>query len=176
MINCNLLDLGFLSGFDKLTHLDFDNIYNIQHCFPSLPPLPRLTMLHIEFSTGLNELINFPTLINGLKDIRFLGGVDCNCTNKDINDETADRIVDWLLLSSSNTLQGMSISKMNQVTRVPHKIASFKALRSLQLFKNVISTIKSGAFSFSVPVSLLDIFGNGIKEIEPGAFQGIINT
>jgi len=61
---------------------------------------------------------------------------------------------------------------MNQVTRVPHKIASFKALRKVWLHHNRISTIKSGAFSFSVPVSLLNIKDNGIKEIEPGAFQG----
>jgi len=168
-IDCTLLDLGFLSGFDKLTKLVFGNINNIQHCLPSLPPLLRLTTLEILYCTGMNELNIFPTLTNELKDAKFFGSKD---KDEAYNDDTVDRLMDWLLLSSANTLEEMTIVKMNQVTRAPHKISSFKALIKLWLNDNNISSIKSGAFSFSVPVSVLNIKGNGIKEIEPGTFQG----
>jgi len=118
----------------------------------------------------MNRLNIFPTLTNGLGIFRFFG--DIHNKDKAYNDETVDRVMDWLLLSSSETLEEMKIAYMNQVTRVPLKIESFKALRRLWLYENSISTIKSGAFSFSVPVSELNIRGNGIRGIEPGAFQG----
>jgi len=175
IIDCTYLDLGFLSGFDQLTQLNLFNINNIQHCLPSLSSLPRLTSLYIRHCSGMNEFYNFPALINGLKHFSILnydGPTTEFHSNLIINDETVDRIIDWLLLSSDNTLEEMEIANMNQVTFVPHKIASFKALRKVWIPRNNISTIKSGAFSFSVPVSLLGIHGNGIKEIEPGAFQG----
>jgi len=169
-IECALLDLDFLSGFDQLTSLSFHNIQNIQHCLPSLPPLPRLTTLQLKFCTGINQLNIFPTLTNGLKDFQFSG--DVNVIDRMYNDETVDRVMDWILLSCANSLERITIDTMKKVTRVPHKIPSFKALKQLQLYENNISTIKSGAFSFSVPVSELSLNGNGIKEIEPGAFQG----
>jgi len=173
IIDCVLLDLGFLAGFDKLNNLTFSNINNIQYCFPSLPPLPRLIQLKLEHCSGMNEVYNFPKLTNRLNSFQFSND---NLTkfdsNKIINDETVDRIMDWLLISSANTLEEMGIVGMNQVTRVPDKITSFKALRKLWFYDNNIFMIKSGAFSFSVPVSLLNIKDNGIKEIESGAFQG----
>jgi len=171
-IDCTLLDLGFLSGFDKLTLLDFGNIYNIQHCLPTLPPLPRLTTLYIAFCTGMNELNSLPTLINGLKVFDFKG--DVHDIHKSYNDKIVDQIMDWLLLWSANTLEDLSVTYMNQVTRVPHKISSLESLRRVWLHSNNIPTIKSGELSFSSPVvSFLDISRNGIKEIEPSAFQGI---
>jgi len=169
-IDCTVLDFGFLTGFDKLTNLTFANIHNIQHCLPSLPPLSRLTSLDFQYCAGLNDLNVLPTLKNGLKAVQFFGSTDN--IQETINDATAARIMDWLLLSSANTMEEMTIVNMNQVTQVPHKISSFKALRALKLHGNSISVIKSGAFSFSVPVSELNINENGIKEIESGAFQG----
>ena len=65
---------------------------------------------------------------------------------------------------------------MGKEIRVPNKIASFKALRKLWLYENKISVIKSGAFSFSVPVSLLNIIDNEITEIESDAFQGKLDN
>ena len=169
-IDCTNLNLGFLSGFDKLIYLDLTNIFNIQYCLPSLPPLPNLNYLDISYCTGMNHLNIFPTLTNGLKGFSFDGDVDNIMTS--YNDDTVGRIIDWLLLSSANTLKDLGITYMNRMTRIPNKIASFKALERLWLNENNISTIKFGAFSFSVPVSLLHIGGNEMKEIEPGAFQG----
>jgi len=175
IIDCTLLDLGFLSGFDKLIYLDLANIDNIQHCLQSLPPLPKLTTLYFKYFTGMNQLNTFPTLTNGLKDFRFFG--DVYKIRETQNDETVNRIMEWLLLSSANTLETMAMVEMNQVTQVPHKIASFKALRKLWLRdNNNISSIKSGAFSFTAPVSFLSITDNGITEIEPSAFRGTHNN
>lgn len=95
MIDCTLLDLAFLSGFDKLTKLNFVNTYNIQHCLPTLPPLPRLTFLEFDYCAWMNELIIFPTLKNGLKNVKFIG--DVNNNHVEINDETVDRLMDWRL-------------------------------------------------------------------------------
>jgi len=168
-IDCTLLDLSFLSGFNQLTKLVLGNINNIQHCLSSLPPLPHLIKLEVVYCSGMNELYILPTLTNGLMTVKFHGSED---KDEAYNNDTVDRIMDWLLLSSANTLKEMGIAYMNQVTRVPHQISSFKALRKLWLHDNNISSIKSEAFSFSVPVSLLSIHRNGIKKIEPGAFQG----
>ena len=33
MIDCTMLDLNFLSGFEKLTDLTFNHVLNIQNCF-----------------------------------------------------------------------------------------------------------------------------------------------
>ncbi len=158
-VDCTFLDLGFLSGFNELTSLTFFGLNNIQHCLPRLPPLPKLTSLNFTLCTGMNHINTFPTRSNGLKVVIFFGYL-IDDIDKSYNDETVDRIVDWLILSSANTLEQMTIEYMNQVTRVPHKIPSFKALTSISMYRNNISTIKSGAFSFSVPVSLLDLAFN----------------
>ena len=169
--DCSLLDLSFLSGFEKLTDLFFANLWNVEFCFPSLPPLPRLTKLAVEFCIGMNNLYNFPKLKNGLKVVSFFGSNDTPL--KTYNDDTVDRIMDWLLISSANTLEEITIARMNQVTQVPRQIPSFNALRKLWLDQNNISTVNTGAFMFNVPVMMLNIGGNRIKEIETGAFQGI---
>jgi len=172
--DCNLLDLIFLSGFEKLTDIHFANLWNIEFCFPSLPPLPRFAKLSVEFCVGMNELYSFPILQNGLKVAVFLGFDDTSL--RMYNDATVDRILEWLLLSSANTLKEINIERMNQITQVPRQIPSFKALRKLGLESNNISAIRTGAFMFSLPVITLHIEGNGIKEIEPGAFQGMFNN
>ncbi len=136
-IDCTLFDLDFLSGFEILFTLVLLNIVNIQNCLPKLPPLPRLIELDISYCSGIDKLNTFPNLINGLKQFKFFGELDKIDTI--YNDATVDRIVDWLLLSSANTLEEIIIADMNQVTRVPPKIASFKALRKLGLYSNNIS-------------------------------------
>jgi len=171
-IDCTLLDFNFLMGFDKLNILFFRNVWNIQFCLPSLPSLPSLTVLRIDFCSGLDELRIFPVLTNGLRDFQ-VRGFENDILERIFTDETVDRILDWILLSSSDTLEELGIVNSTQVTRVPHQIPSFKALKKLWLHSNNISTIKKNSFNFTAPVSVLNIKENGIKEIEPNAFQGI---
>ncbi len=180
-LDCTLMDLSFLLGFGKLANLVFSYIDNIQDCFPGLPLLPRLTTLTFEFCSGIKEIQQFPTLKNGLKIIKFENyqppyePSNFVSDDKVLNDLTVERIMDWLLLSSTNTLEDITITDMRQVTRVPHQIPQFKVLRNLWLQKNAISTIKNETFSLHVPVGILDVYGNGIRKIEPGAFHGIHN-
>lgn len=117
----------------------------------------------------MNELFNFPDISNGLKVVGFSGSDD---EDEIYTDGTLNRIMDWLILSSVNTLEEITIANMNQVTRVPCQLSSFKSLEKLQLYNNNINIINTGAFSFASPISLLILYVNGIKEIEQGAFQG----
>jgi len=166
-----LLDFHFLTGFDKLFQLILINVWNIQFCLPSLPSLPRLSVFRIVYCSGLNEFYNFPVLTNGLKDFQ-LYGFENDVSERIFSDETVDRILDWILLSSLNTLEELRIVNSTQVTQVPRQIPSFKALTKLWLYSNNISTIKKDAFHFAAPVSVLYIKDNGIKVIEPNSFQG----
>jgi len=170
-IDCSLLDLNFLSGFDQLNELLFLNIWNIEYCFPGLPSLPNLKFLTAKYCAGFNELYSFPPLTNGLTRVEFMG-FENSSPDRLVNDETVDRIMKWLLISSENTLEYLTIIYMKQVTKVPSHIPSFKALQKLYLYYNNISTIEPGELAFSTPVLTLSIFGNGIREIKPGAFQG----
>ncbi len=170
-MDCFLLDFNFLSGFDKLSELYLSNIQNIQMCLPSLPSLPSLTTLAIEYPTGMNELYSFPVLQNGLKIAKFVGSPYLP-PEMSMTDVTFNRIMDWILISSENTLEELGVSNMAQVTEVPRQIPSFKALRKFWLHSNNISTIKNGSLYFTAPVSLLNIKENGITDIEPNAFQG----
>lgn len=167
-MNCSHLNIQFLKGFNQLTNLTLNNMGDIHICAKTLPGFPRLTTLnlHSRYST----LNFFPLLTNGLKVALFWGNEDY--PDRVLHDENIDQTIDWLLLSSSNTLEELTIGQMRRLTRVPRQISSFKALKKLWLNENGISSIKPGALSFSAPVSSLNIFGNGISEIKTGAFQG----
>lgn len=167
-MNCSHLDLHFLNGFNQLTNLTMNNMRDIHVCANTLPVFPRLTTLNLHSSYSTLDF--FPLLTNGLKVALFWGNEDY--PDYTLHDENIDQTMDWLLLSSSNTLEELTIKQMRRLTRVPRQISSFKALRKLWLNENGLSTIKPGALSFSAPVSSLNIFGNGITEIKPGSFQG----
>lgn len=175
IMDCIHLDLRFLSGFSKLTQFQLSNIDNIQSCFPTLPPLPSLSQLWIVYPTAdRNEIRDFPVLAKGLKWFIFGGFFENGSDEDEWQDTAINRIVDWLLCSSVNTLETLEISRLEKVTRVPPQIGSFKALQILNHheLKN-LETIRKGDFSFSLPVKEVFLNSNGIKEIEPGAFQGI---
>lgn len=171
-IDCTLLDLNFLKGFDKLTTVHFTNVWNIQFCLPSLPPLPSLSMMEIEYCSGLDKFYEFPMLTNGLKAF-VIRGFENDISERIFTDKTVGRILEWVLLSSSDTLEELGIENSTQVTQVPRQLSSFKTLRWLWIYSNNITTIKKGAFIFTAPVYILDIKENGIKEIEQGAFEGM---
>ena len=171
--DCVLLDLSFLSGFDKLNTLTFGNLGNIHFCLPSLPTLSGLVKLGIDYCLGLNELYSFPLIKTGLKGFSFIGITEeCDCFLR-YTDETVDRVLEWVFISSGNTLEELKIADMAEMTKVPHRISSFKSLTKLKMYNNNISTIKTGDLSFNAPVLLLDITKNNITQIEPGALRGM---
>lgn len=129
-----------------------------------------MILFDCRYCSGLGEIANFPTLINGLKYIAFLPIDDYETSA----DETIDRLLKWVLISSSNTLQYITIEYFREMTKIPQQIPSFKALKYLQLQHNGISVIRSGSLHFSVPVTFLSLQDNQIESIEPGAFKGMI--
>lgn len=172
-LDCSELDFSLISGFTQLKNLTLLDTGNIQLCLQRITELPRtLTHLEISYPTGMNDILNLPNLTNGLTVAKFAGFPERDPTRKwDIG--TMEKVLDWVLLSSSNTLKSLSFTKMNLMTEVPSQIIrSFTDLCRVWLTKNKITTIKTGAFSFKVPVCLLDLVNNGITQIEPGAFQG----
>jgi len=172
-LDCSELDFSFISGFTQITNLTLLDVGNIQLCLQRIAELPRtLTHLEISYPTGMNEILNLPNLTNGLTVAKFAGFPERDPTRKwDI--ETMEKVLDWVLLSSANTLKSLSFTRMNLMTEVPSQIIrSFADLCRVWLTKNNITTIKTGAFSFKVPVCVLDLVNNGITQIEPGAFQG----
>jgi len=157
------LNLGFFSGFIQLTELEFDLVDQIQLILPTLSLFPKLTSLSFHEVYGLNDsIVTFPTLsTSGLKSFEFNYG----------DRALMSRMLDWILLSSAKTLKSLKVRRIN-ITEIPSQIPSFTALERLDLLGNSISTIKSGALSFSVPVIQLMLSNNNISSIEPGAFQG----
>ena len=83
-----------------------------------------------------------------------------------------EKVLNWILLSSVDTVKYFSFARMDLLEHVPSQFKSFKSMCSLWLRFNKISTIKTGAFSFKVPVCILDIRNNNIANIESDAFEG----
>lgn len=162
------LELDFLSGFNKLRNLTFDTITNIHDCFPKLPPLPNLKILVMQYVSGLVDIQTFPHLVHGLNSVALAPHKE----EEVWDNETVGSILEWLLISSAETLEYLSLEDNDYLTQVPTQISSFKALNYLRLVKNNIHTIKTGALTFSSPVITLRLFFNSFKVIQPGAFQG----
>jgi len=114
-VNCSRQDLRFLSGFNQLTNLTLFGMYDIHVCAETFPVLPRLTSLHLQQLYDTLEF--FPSLTTGLKVAVFSGNEDY--PDKSLHDENIDQTMVWLLQSSSQTLEELTIRQMPRLTRVP---------------------------------------------------------
>lgn len=78
-------------------------------------------------------------------------------------DETINRLLNWILVSSANTLPYITIEHFNnELTKIPQQIPLFKALKYLQLHNDHFCQIRSGSLNFSVPVTILSFQDNQI--------------
>jgi len=175
-VDCSLFDLSFLAGFDKITDLSFINVWEIQQCLPSLPPLKSLTSLYIKDCNGMTKIseADFPILVNGLKSVTLNRGEYNNYFYWPSKDPVLHRIMNWLLVSSADTLGSLVIGNMTKLFKIPEQISLFKALTTLVVVHTNITTIDTGALSFSHPIYELELSNNKIEKIEPGAIQGMI--
>ncbi len=167
--DCTHLDLAFLSGFDQLINFTLAYSSDIEYSLPTLPPLPSLSILDITFALGLEEMQTFPNLVNGLKYATFVSREDAVWSHSKISN-----VLDWILLSSADSLEYLTFESNYQLTQIPKQIVYFKALSSLNLRDCNIKSISPGALSFSVPVKTLNLLNNEIAYISPGAFLGNI--
>lgn len=171
-LDCSELNFKFILGFDQLVNLTLLHIENIHLCLQSITEFPdTLTNLEISYATGMNEIVSLPTLKNGLRNAYFWAVPKKDPTRK-WSAETMEKVLNWILLSSADTVKYFSFARMDLLEHVPTQFKSFKSMCSLWLRFNKISTIKTGAFSFNVPVCILNIRNNNVTNIELGAFEG----
>ena len=167
IFNCNISDLNFifLEEFSNLTYIFLRSSIFVQ--LASLPPLPSLKYLNIQYNRGLELITMFPNLVNGIVTMQLNGN--------NIDDMTIDRILKWILESPSvDTLKELDISR-NVLTKIPHQIASFNMLNIINLGSNPLNnTLRSGSIIFRND-STLYLDSCGIEFIEPGAFQGTVH-
>ena len=175
--NCNLdrLDFSFLAGFQQLQELAIAYSINIGKAgWARLPPLKSLQRLHIEDremptnSSNNGFADNLPPLSRGFSEVRLIGiGFS--------GDEMADRIIQWILNSSADTLKILGISYWGNLTRLPRQLYFFKNLNYLWLIcQNFeIKIIEEQSLSLSAR-SYFAIHDCGVREIKPGAFQGTV--
>lgn len=96
----------------------------------------------------------------------------------DIGDATMDRILNWLIDTSLDTLQHLYIDK-NSLRRFPAKISLFKKLEILciqeqTINENGIRILPNGSYARSGSLKVLKLNKCGIEIIEAGAFTGIL--
>ena len=168
--HCDLarFNFDFLTGFDELNRIDIYYSTSVQLAgWATMPPLPGLLNLGIVESGNLNAWISFPNLVKGLDFVYLL--------DDGITDATMERILDWVLLSSRNSLTGLSVNQ-NALTRVPPQVASFSQLNLLSFDRQRtppgLPSLSANSFNFASPVSYFSFSGSGLSTIQDGTFRG----
>ena len=171
--NCDLtnLELQFLTGFTKLSHISIHASKNIHlsGLGTTLPAnLPRLSSILIANTSGLIELMPLPHLKDGLDSFSLADHHD-----QVVDDFAASRLLDWLLFKSSKRLSRLTLSA-GELSRIPEQVPLFTNLDRLDLSNNSIPmAVPALSLSFAVPVKAIDLSGSKIHSIAPGAFRGI---
>ena len=171
--NCDLgrLDFSFLIGFDLLNFLKIRNPSSIEKAnWNLLPSLPSLIQLEITNYKELNNNWNDWTqalrpLTNGLNRLICYASVD---------DEAADRLVQWLLNSSATTLQRLEL-RQTKMTKIPPGISNFRNLATeliITCSDSEMNALEENSIKFEVLPMKIQISGCGIRKLQPGAIQG----
>ena len=126
ILNCDLghFDLSFLTGFHQLYLLSITNVSSIEKArWDLLPSLTFLNHFEIKLEKELQNDFNewarkLRPLSNGLTPFICHAGVD---------DEAVDRLVQWLLNSSVETLKHLELQH-TRLSRIPPGISHFQNL------------------------------------------------
>jgi len=91
----------------------------------------------------------------------------------DMDDETANRFLNWVFPSSTKTLNYLDLAR-NQLTKIPNEVASFKELTYLNVYLNwnIRSIATSSLPTFSSPVDSLWFWDNNMTTLEVDCFRG----
>lgn len=173
-IDTGLFNFTFLTDFERLTGLEFEEVKQLDKSLPTLPPLIALSTLYFySGNTGLNEAnLTGVELISGLKELVLydydLGG--------NMNEENIGRILDWVLPMSSETLKKLQIEFAN-MAQLPKQLGSFKRLDSLDVNNNRVAMIVSKVFINSTiypeTQSFYAFLSSNIVRMDAGTFEGI---
>ena len=173
IISCDLgqLDFSFLEGFSPISfyQMAIKNSSRIQ-TIETLPvSLAALSTLTIDYSQGFSALKSFPAL-PALKYLYLIGN--------DITDEAAEVVLNSLASSNSSKTIGALHLDGNPLTRIPPNFTRFSNLYLTTFDDNQIEILQAGSLAFTVPSQrtnrYVDLRRNGIRLIEPAAFQGTI--
>lgn len=153
----------FPAGLDRLSSLSIQNCTN----FASLRGLPSLSNLRTLEITSCPNFRNWEvigTQLTGLSEIHL--------RNSALNDQAAGEMLNAISSSPvSETLTLLDLTE-NVLTRIPEQISRFSNLAYLYLnYNNVSFLAKGSSVDFKNKLRTLSLVGNGLKTIEPGAFQ-----
>jgi len=101
-----------------------------------------------------------------------------------LDDSQISNILKAILLSDTaeNPIASLNFTN-NKITKVPLEIRQFRALATIDLSGNQITTVASGSFNLNpnvfkqsraVGTGLISLSSNPLNSIESGAFQGVI--
>jgi hypothetical protein len=98
--------------------------------------------------------------------------IEIDCVYRFLSDSRMNEIMNALLTTPDISPVSILFLSNNYLTRVPDQIRFFPKLITANLDYNKLTSIDYSAFNFTSKLSYLNIFGNEIATIAPGAFQG----
>ena len=109
--------------------------------------------------------------------------ISISCDGVSLDDSQISNILKAILLSDTeeNPITSLNFTN-NKLTKVPVEIRQFRALATVDLSGNQITTVASGSFNLKPNVfkqsraagtGFISLSSNPLNSIESGAFQGI---
>ena len=164
------LDFSFLTGFTQLNTLVVMDSPDFRR-FNNIPPLPNLKTVYVNWCPSFKQW-------DGQVDNTGLESINLDYNYFD--DITIENIINSLAMAvSAGTLRSLSLvgldSETERPSRLPKMIASsFPLLNSLDVSYNQIKNFETGSLGFSPnqQIAKINLQGNRLENIEPGAFEG----
>lgn len=183
LLDASHLNLIFLKGFQNVKEIAFSNVSNLELSLPTLPSMPALKDLYINYFHGyqsgdLNKKWRFQNNIishlqgNGLSKLVLSG-------TRKLDQHGLVQLLDWILPSSSQTLKEFLVLDGAKIDSIPRQLSSLKRLEKLTIENNQVNmTIPSRSIYMSSDVGkravIIQLSSNRVVRVESGAFQGII--
>jgi len=143
--------------------------------------LNRIVALFICFISPMSEAqVRCPTVVRILpcqctEDTYGGGGpTQLRCYRLNVEDQTISDVLDVYLTTPLLSPLSRLDAFRKRLTKIPEQLPRFPRLNSVQLHRNNIHHIPSGAFNFNSDLFILNLSFNELTIIESGAFQGEI--
>lgn len=107
-------------------------------------------------------------------DITTAEYIQLNCNERHLGDANISRILDVFVFDIKilNPIKILNLAN-NDLTRIPKQIRHFTRLKQLNLNFNHIQSLPPRALNLTTSFEVLGLKSNGMRTIEPGAFDGI---
>jgi hypothetical protein len=137
-----------------------------------------LVLISHLFTSVVEAQVRCPTIVRILPcqctEDPFGGGgtTQLRCYRLNVEDETISGVLDVYLTTPLLSPLSRLDAFRKRLTKVPDQLPRFPRLNSVQLHRNNIHHIPSGAFNFNSDLFILNLSFNELTTIESGAFQG----